>query len=152
MTFKRPLQLSFFNVLHQIFNAQGKDSKNIVPTSICDSLLRDTFYRAVECDPQFFQTVLQNISTFIEIVYFQGYSSDLMTCEIHFFLSVVIFIEFMITPCRLWAISFTLSSSHVRRQYGGIGLFPACCDILRSNTAQQKAFEGNFLYICEAKP
>ncbi|KAF8964709.1 hypothetical protein BDZ97DRAFT_1815206 [Flammula alnicola] len=61
----------------QIFNTQGKDA-SVISNAICDPLLRDTLVRAVDCDPPCFQTVLQNISSFIEIVYSQGYTSDLL--------------------------------------------------------------------------
>ncbi|KAF9482782.1 hypothetical protein BDN70DRAFT_800871 [Pholiota conissans] len=76
---RRPLQPSFFNVLRQVFyNVQGKDLKTVTPNSICDSLLRDTLNRAVDCDSQSFQMVLQNVLNFIQVVYFQGYSQSLM--------------------------------------------------------------------------
>ncbi|KAF8910955.1 hypothetical protein CPB84DRAFT_1842225 [Gymnopilus junonius] len=71
---RRQLQPTFFMVLNQVFDHQG----NLVPRDICDALLRDTLTRAVECDSSSFQSVVQNISHFMKIVYSQGYSSELI--------------------------------------------------------------------------
>ncbi|KAK7693414.1 hypothetical protein QCA50_002982 [Cerrena zonata] len=43
-----------------------------------DGLLRDTLPRAVENDLESYQTVIENISTYVEMVYHQKYTSDLM--------------------------------------------------------------------------
>uniref|UniRef100_A0A8H8CNC3 Phorbol-ester/DAG-type domain-containing protein n=1 Tax=Psilocybe cubensis TaxID=181762 RepID=A0A8H8CNC3_PSICU len=74
---RRPLEPHFFTVLAEIFKGQGKDGGS-VSHFICDPLLRDTLSRAVECDPSVFLTILQSIANFVEIVYHEGYSSDLL--------------------------------------------------------------------------
>ncbi|KDR81629.1 hypothetical protein GALMADRAFT_239698 [Galerina marginata CBS 339.88] len=74
---RRPLQPDFFIVLNQVFNGKGKDTTLLLQAT-CDQLLRDTLFRAVDCDPASFQTVLQNISSFIDVVYHQGYSLELI--------------------------------------------------------------------------
>ncbi len=40
--------------------------------------------RAMDCDPRYFSTMLENIASFVEIVYFQGYTSELLACKIFF--------------------------------------------------------------------
>ncbi|KAF4615386.1 hypothetical protein D9613_003079 [Agrocybe pediades] len=75
--FKRKHPPEFFNVLGQVFQAQWKDP-SFTAQVLCDALLRDTFARAVECDPISFQAVVQNLSTFIEMVFSKDYSFELI--------------------------------------------------------------------------
>lgn len=71
---KRPLKPGFFSVLNQIF-LQDKEG------ALCEGLLRNTMLRTADyCDTQSFGTVLRNIMYFVEAVYSQGYSPELMTC------------------------------------------------------------------------
>ena len=51
-----------------------------MPATICDLLVRDTLARVVDCDPGSFQIALLNLSSFIEYVYFQDYTPDLINC------------------------------------------------------------------------
>jgi len=53
-----------------------------MPTAICDLLVRDTLARVVDCDLGSFQIALLNLSNFIEYVYFQDYSLDLINCTL----------------------------------------------------------------------
>lgn len=46
-----------------------------------DALLRDTLPRAVENDFESYQTVVENVNTYVEVVYHQKYTSELMQCE-----------------------------------------------------------------------
>lgn len=80
---QHPLQPSLFTVLHQVLNDQGKDTFSS-PAPLCEYLLRDTLIRSMDCDSRYFPTMLENIASFVEIVYFQGYSSELLACEILF--------------------------------------------------------------------
>lgn len=46
-----------------------------------DALLRDTLPRAVENDFESYQTVVENVNTYVEVVYHQKYTSELMQCK-----------------------------------------------------------------------
>jgi hypothetical protein len=54
---------------------------NTVPGSLRESLLRDALSRAVDSDPRASQSLLNNLETFVEVVFYQGYSSDLLLCK-----------------------------------------------------------------------
>ena len=68
-------------MLKQVFVTQTRDASP-PPSLICDPLLRDTLARLVDCDPVSFQRVLQYIQTFVEVVHFEGYSQEMIICEI----------------------------------------------------------------------
>ena len=76
---QRRLDRNVFNVLKEITDANARLSP-ASPESLRDLLLRDTLPRAAENDHTTFQTVLNNLQTFVEVVHHQGYSVDLMTC------------------------------------------------------------------------
>lgn len=78
---QRPRPIEFFAVLSQVFNVQNKEV-SVIPTAICDLLVRDTLARVVDCDLGSFQIALLNLSSFIEYVYFQDYSLDLINCTL----------------------------------------------------------------------
>ncbi|PPR08077.1 hypothetical protein CVT24_010538 [Panaeolus cyanescens] len=64
-------------ILAQVTNAgSGKDADT---GSLAELLLRDVLSRAPEVDSSTYQTVLNNISRFIRIVYYQSYTSDLLS-------------------------------------------------------------------------
>ena len=49
--------------------------------SIREAVLRDTLARAGENEMDTFQIVLNNLLTYVEVVYHSDYSADLMKCE-----------------------------------------------------------------------
>ncbi|KAK0210802.1 hypothetical protein DFS33DRAFT_1251098 [Desarmillaria ectypa] len=75
---RRDLDPEIFVILKQVADANAKASPK--PSSnLRESLLRDTLPRAVETDQAAFQALLKNLQSFIEVVYHQGYSLDLMS-------------------------------------------------------------------------
>ncbi|KAF5315600.1 hypothetical protein D9611_004713 [Ephemerocybe angulata] len=74
--FKRPLKPEFFNVLKQVLEPpkSGQDSDRLA-----SYLWRDTLNRSPECDPASMQTVINNLGQFVELVYSDGYSQELLT-------------------------------------------------------------------------
>ncbi|KIY72162.1 hypothetical protein CYLTODRAFT_367962 [Cylindrobasidium torrendii FP15055 ss-10] len=75
--FRRPLDREVFLVLKQVLDGLTKTSAP--GPSLKELLLRDTLPRAAETDQGVFAIVLTNIQTFVEVVYHQGYSADLMS-------------------------------------------------------------------------
>ncbi|KAK0197058.1 hypothetical protein F5146DRAFT_1099379 [Armillaria mellea] len=75
---RRDLDPEIFVILKQVTDANAKTSPK-PSTSLRESLLRDTFPRAVETDQAAFQALLKNLQSYIEVVYHQGYSLDLMS-------------------------------------------------------------------------
>ncbi|TFK42558.1 hypothetical protein BDQ12DRAFT_676416 [Crucibulum laeve] len=70
---KRTHNRQFFTVLAQILtDPQDKHD------GLRERLLRDTTARIVDCDPTSLQGVLVNLQTYVEVVYHEGYSADLM--------------------------------------------------------------------------
>lgn len=67
-------------MLKHITDSNAKSAGS--PESLRDALLRDTLVRALENDQSTFQIVLNNLRDFVEVVYHQGYSADLMQCEL----------------------------------------------------------------------
>ncbi len=67
-------------ILKQVTDANAKVSPKL-STNLRESLLRDTLPRAVETDQAAFQALLKNLQSYIEVVYHQGYSLDLMSCR-----------------------------------------------------------------------
>ncbi|KAJ7111596.1 hypothetical protein C8R43DRAFT_935944 [Mycena crocata] len=79
--FKRRLDRNVFLVLKEIADANARVSP-APAESLRDILLRDTLPRAAENDQ--FQTVLNNLQTYIEVVHHQGYGIDLIACKYWF--------------------------------------------------------------------
>lgn len=79
---KRNLDDEFFVVLKQIANPIATNSTTTnnpgASGSLRESLLRDVLPRAVDNDQTNFQVVLNNMQTYIEIVFHQDYSLDLL--------------------------------------------------------------------------
>ncbi|PPQ66076.1 hypothetical protein CVT26_010818 [Gymnopilus dilepis] len=74
---KRQLRSTFFKTLNQVLDPQS----NFASNDICETLLRDTMARASafdQCDSALFQHVVQNLSQFVEGVFFEGYSPELI--------------------------------------------------------------------------
>ncbi|KAF7338262.1 hypothetical protein MVEN_02051500 [Mycena venus] len=76
--FIRRLDRNVFLVLKEIADVNARQTA-VSAESLRDILLRDTLPRAAENDHTSFQTVLNNIQTFVEVVHHQGYSAELMT-------------------------------------------------------------------------
>ena len=51
--------------------------------SLREAVLRDTLARAGENDSDTFQTVLNNLMTYVEVVYHNDYNADLIKCKLH---------------------------------------------------------------------
>ncbi|PBK96908.1 hypothetical protein ARMGADRAFT_1010439 [Armillaria gallica] len=75
---RRDLDPEIFVILKQVTDANAKVSPK-PSTNLRESLLRDTLPRAVETDQAAFQALLKNLQSYIEVVYHQGYSLDLMS-------------------------------------------------------------------------
>ncbi|GAW10310.1 hypothetical protein LENED_012563 [Lentinula edodes] len=73
---RRQLDRSLFVVLKQVLDANAKESGS---QHLLDTILYDTFRRAVETDQNFFQVMLNNLQTFVEVVHHQNYSAETMT-------------------------------------------------------------------------
>ncbi|KAK2466896.1 hypothetical protein APHAL10511_001154 [Amanita phalloides] len=72
--FKRPLQRDFFMILKENFGNGGKDG-----VDKANRLLRDIMSRMLDFDRDSFQTALQNLLTYIEVVYREDYDTGTMT-------------------------------------------------------------------------
>jgi hypothetical protein len=77
---KRPLDREFFVVLKYITDANAKTISSS-SESLRDAILRDSFSRAADNEASAFQIVLNNLNMYVDVVYYQGYSSDLLQCE-----------------------------------------------------------------------
>ncbi|KAK0459777.1 uncharacterized protein EV420DRAFT_1620288 [Desarmillaria tabescens] len=75
---RRDLDPEVFVILKQVADANAKASPKPI-SDLRESLLRDTLPRAVETDQAAFQALLKNLQSFIEVVYHQGYSLDLIS-------------------------------------------------------------------------
>ncbi|KAJ7582678.1 hypothetical protein C8J56DRAFT_1167735 [Mycena floridula] len=74
---KRQLDSEFFVVLKQILDANAKNA--FQPSeALRMALLRDALPRIVEVDQGAFQTVLNHLKSYIEVVCHQGYSPEMM--------------------------------------------------------------------------
>ncbi|KAJ6502509.1 hypothetical protein C8R45DRAFT_976826 [Mycena sanguinolenta] len=76
--FKRRLDRNVFFVLKEVTDG-GVKLTPVPAENLRDILLRDTLPRAAENDSTTFQTVLNNLQTYVEVVHYQGYSADLMS-------------------------------------------------------------------------
>ncbi|RDB21389.1 hypothetical protein Hypma_011626 [Hypsizygus marmoreus] len=74
---KRQLSRDFFVVLKQVMDTNAK-SNPLAPQALRELLLRDVLGRAAETDQAAFQVLLNNIQTYVEVVFHQNYSADLM--------------------------------------------------------------------------
>ncbi|KAJ2931375.1 hypothetical protein H1R20_g5743, partial [Candolleomyces eurysporus] len=81
--FKRQLKPTFFTVLKQVLDpgsAKGTTgSPGTGPEGLVILLWRDSLARAPECDPGSMQTVIANLGKFVEVVYYEGYSYEMIT-------------------------------------------------------------------------
>ncbi|KAI0079929.1 hypothetical protein K474DRAFT_1638767 [Panus rudis PR-1116 ss-1] len=68
----------FFLVLAFVTEPNKKAALPASRMNIRDALLRDTLPRAVENDQDCYQTVIENLNTFVEVVYRAKYSTELM--------------------------------------------------------------------------
>jgi hypothetical protein len=75
---KRPLTREFFIVLRDIFGSMGKDNTEDMKKTLLDEVLP----KVVEFDRDSFQIALNNLSTYVEVVYREGYSADTVKCEL----------------------------------------------------------------------
>jgi len=76
---KHPLQNDFFQVLKQVLVPTNVEAE-VPPSSLSEVLLRDTLLHVLGVEPGFLPMLLQNICSFIQEVYDQGYSVELITC------------------------------------------------------------------------
>ncbi|GLB34930.1 putative response to drug [Lyophyllum shimeji] len=74
---KRPLDREFFIVLKQLTDSNAKSTPTASQT-LCELLLRDIFGRPFDADPKTFQNVLNNMQAYVEVVFHQNYSMELM--------------------------------------------------------------------------
>ncbi|KAF8077923.1 hypothetical protein FPV67DRAFT_1403007 [Lyophyllum atratum] len=74
---KRPLDREFFVVLKQVADSNAKNNP-IAPQTLRELLLRDVFGRPVDADPATFQNILNNVQAYVEVVFHQAYSIELM--------------------------------------------------------------------------
>lgn len=78
------MDLDFFKVIYYVVLADAKSKKGVsTQEPLRDALLRDTLSRAVENDMASYQTVINNIAEYVEVVHHTDYSADLMQCEYH---------------------------------------------------------------------
>lgn len=75
---KRPLTREFFIVLRDIFGSMGKDNTEDMKKTLLDEVLP----KVVEFDRDSFQIALNNLSTYVEVVYREGYAADTVKCEL----------------------------------------------------------------------
>ena len=65
--------------MKQVVDANSKNaSPTIEPLRV--AILRDTLTRSAEIDQGAFQTVLDNLQSYVEVVHHQDYSAELMSC------------------------------------------------------------------------
>ncbi|KAH0583846.1 hypothetical protein H2248_009444 [Termitomyces sp. 'cryptogamus'] len=74
---KRQLHRDFFLVLKQVTDNNVKDNPT-APQSLCELLLRDVLIRVTDVDHVSFQNVLNNTRAYVEVVYHEGFNSELM--------------------------------------------------------------------------
>ncbi|KAG6879986.1 hypothetical protein C0992_008579 [Termitomyces sp. T32_za158] len=74
---KRQLHQNFFVVLKQIVDSNARNNPT-APQSLCELLYRDVLTRGLDTDHVNFQNVLNNTRSYVEIVYHEGFSSELM--------------------------------------------------------------------------
>ncbi|KAI0928528.1 hypothetical protein AcW1_005746 [Taiwanofungus camphoratus] len=76
---KRKLPSDFFFVIRRIVLATAKPSKNF-PTqdNLGNALLQDTLMRSVENEMGSYQTVIENVCTYVDVVHHTDLSSDMM--------------------------------------------------------------------------
>jgi hypothetical protein len=77
---QRQLNPTFFDVLKHIMDWNAKHSSTL-QESIREAVLRDTLARAGENEIDTFQIVLNNLLTYVEVVYHTDYNADLIKCE-----------------------------------------------------------------------
>lgn len=66
-------------MVKQVTEANAKYTTT--PGSLRESLLRDTLSRALDSDHLVLQSLLNNIERFVEVVFHQGYSAELLLCK-----------------------------------------------------------------------
>jgi hypothetical protein len=86
---QRRLDREFFVVLKHATDGSAKASPSSTE-SLRDALLRDTFSRAADNDPDTFQNVLDNLNTYVEVVHHKGYSTELMQSVFIYFVCPVL--------------------------------------------------------------
>ncbi|KAF5380960.1 hypothetical protein D9615_003973 [Tricholomella constricta] len=74
---KRLLDREFFVVLKQVTDANAKNNATSAQT-LREQLLRDLFGRTIDADRTTFQNILNNMQAYVEIVFYDGYSTELM--------------------------------------------------------------------------
>ncbi len=77
---QRPIDREIFVVLRQVIDNNAKTSPQPGIEPLRERLLRDTLPRAVDTNQADFQTMLNNLLTYVEVVYHQGYSAEMMMC------------------------------------------------------------------------
>ncbi|KAG6909693.1 hypothetical protein DXG01_015894 [Tephrocybe rancida] len=77
MEYQRPLTREFFLVIQQVTDSNAKSNPH-APQSLRELLLRDLFTRVLDADLAAFQNVLNNTQTYVDVVYHQGFSAEMM--------------------------------------------------------------------------
>ncbi|RXW20753.1 hypothetical protein EST38_g5104 [Candolleomyces aberdarensis] len=81
--FKRQLKPTFFTVLKQVLEPGSTKGTTGTPGTGSEGLVillwRGSLARAPECDPGSMQTVIANLGKFVEVVYYEGYSYEMIT-------------------------------------------------------------------------
>ncbi|KAG6900874.1 hypothetical protein C0993_009992 [Termitomyces sp. T159_Od127] len=71
------MRQDFFAVLKQIVEGNARNNPT-APQSLSELLLRDVLTRGIDADQINFQNVLNNTRAYVEVVYHESFSSDLM--------------------------------------------------------------------------
>ncbi|THG99764.1 hypothetical protein EW026_g2637 [Hermanssonia centrifuga] len=86
MLFKKRLEPNFFRVLRHVLDSSAKSTVlDGSKENLREILLRDTLSRVIDSDVESYQTAVENLQDYVEIVYHTAYNSDLMQCEYFIF-------------------------------------------------------------------
>lgn len=81
---KYPLQEDFFKAVKHVMqaHAKGRSTNQGVQQSLRETIFSDTFRRLAERPDDSPDPILPNLKAFVELVYCEGYSAELMHGEI----------------------------------------------------------------------
>ncbi|TFY64018.1 hypothetical protein EVJ58_g2900 [Rhodofomes roseus] len=76
---KRSLSADAFASLRHALTPVGKASRGVaIQMELMDKLLRDTMTRSLDNDPESFQSVVDNVCTYVDVVHNTGYSTEML--------------------------------------------------------------------------
>jgi hypothetical protein len=76
---QRPLDTDFWVALKHALDMNDK-KRRFSSQSLQELLLRDALLRLVDIDQSSFQVALNNTQSYVDLVFHQGYSADLVLC------------------------------------------------------------------------